>query len=60
MFRIQDKGSRIVVEWKNNYRQEMLKYLEDISIFEEESEDPSIRNLQRVQKWAKNGTEKNK
>ena len=30
----------------------MLKHLEDISIFEEESEYPSIRNLQRFQKWA--------
>ena len=52
MFRIQDKGSHILIGWKSNYRKEMLKYLEDISIFKEESEDPGIRNLQRVQKWA--------
>ena len=29
----------------------MLKYLEDISIFEEKGENSSVRNLQRVQKW---------
>ena len=52
MFLVQDKGSRLVVEWKNKYKQRMLNYLEDINVFKEETEDPSQRNMERVQKWA--------
>ena len=35
MFRIQDKGSRLVIEWKDKYREKMLSYLQDVSIFKE-------------------------
>ena len=33
MFRVQDKGSRLVLESKERYKAKMLQYLEDISVF---------------------------
>ena len=35
MFRIQDKGFHLVIEWKHKYKEGILKYLEDINIFKE-------------------------
>ena len=51
MFRIQDKGSRLVIEWKHKYKEGILKYLEDINFFKEESDNPCNRNLQKVKNW---------
>ena len=51
IFQIQDKGSRLVIEWKENYMKQMLKYLENISIFKEEEENPTLQNLKRIQEW---------
>ena len=55
MFRIQDKGSRLVLEWKDKYREKMLSYFENLSIFQEETKDPSERNkarvVERARKW---------
>ena len=51
MFRIQDKGSRLVIEWKHKYKEGILKYLEDINIFKEENDNPCNRNLQKVKNW---------
>ena len=48
MFRIQDNCSRLVVEWKHKYKEEVLKYLEAINIFKEENDNPCERNLQKV------------
>ena len=53
MFRIQDKGSWLVLEWKDKYREKILNYIEDISIFKEETEDPSEINKARVVEWAR-------
>ena len=39
MFRVQDKGSRLVVESKERYKEKMLQYLEDISVFREDGEN---------------------
>ena len=36
MFRVQDKGSRLVLESKERYKEKMLQYLEDISVFRED------------------------
>ena len=44
MFRIQDKGSRLVIEWKDKYCEKMLSYLQDVSIFKEEAENPFEEN----------------
>ena len=46
MFRIQDKGSWLVLEDK--YREKMLSYLEHISMFKEETEDPCERNKSKL------------
>ena len=42
-----------MIEWKDQYRRKMLNYLEDISIFKEELENPSERNKGRVNEWAR-------
>ena len=41
MFRVQDKGSRIVLESKERYNELMYKYLGDKSIFREDQVDQS-------------------
>ena len=48
MFRIQDKGSRLVIEWKENNSNLMLEYLEDIYVFKEEEENPTLQNLKSI------------
>ena len=52
MFRVQDKGSRLVIDWKDKYLEKMLNYLEGISIFKEETEPPLEKNEQKVNQWA--------
>ena len=52
MFRIQDKGSRLVIEWKDKYREKMLSYLQDVSISKEEAENPLEDNERKVNEWA--------
>ena len=51
MFRIQDKGSRLLLEWKDKYREKMLSYRENI--FQEDTEDPSERSKAKVVQWAR-------
>ena len=53
MLRIQDKGSQLVLKWKDKYQEKMLSYLEDTSIFKEEPKDPSERNKARIVEWAR-------
>ena len=52
MFRVQDKGSRLVTEWKDKYCVKMLNCLEDMSIFKGETEPPQEKNEQKVNQWA--------
>ena len=42
-----------MIEWKDQYRRKMLSYLEDISIFKEELENPIERNKGRINEWAR-------
>ena len=53
MFRIQDKGSRLVVELKETYNKKMLNYLEDVSIFQENHEDQCQVNEKKVNDWVR-------
>ena len=53
MFRIQDKGSRLVVELKERYNKKMLNYLEDVSIFQENDEDQCQANEKKVNDWVR-------
>ena len=48
MFRIQDKGSRLVVESKEKYEEKMLEYLENKIIFGEDQQEVSRENEKRV------------
>ena len=51
MFRVQDKGSRLVLESKERYKAKMLQYLEDINVFREDGEDQSRENEEKVNNW---------
>ena len=53
MFRIQDKGSRLVVKCKERYKRKMLDYLEDVSIFQENGEDQCQANMKKVNDWVR-------
>ena len=51
MFRVQDKGSRLVLESKERYKAKMLQSLADISVFREDWEDQSRENEEKVNNW---------
>ena len=51
MIRVQDKGSRIVIEEKERYKQKMLQYLEDTNTFREDEEDQSEEYQKEVKQW---------
>ena len=51
--RIQDKGSRFVVDWRNRYVNKTLQYVQNTSTFSSNDEDPSLENHKRVGKWCK-------
>ena len=40
MFRIQDKGSRLVLEWKDKYQEKMLSYIVDIAYSKKKQKIP--------------------
>ena len=52
MFRIQDKGSRLVVEYKDHYKEKMEEYLNDERIFREDEADNSRENRREIESWA--------
>ena len=55
VIRIQDKGSRFVVEWRDRYVNKTLQYVQDTGTFSSNDKDPSLENHTRggemVQKW---------
>ena len=59
MFRIQDKGSRLVVELKERYKRKMLDYLEDVSIFQENDENQCQANEKKSMTGLENGKIRN-
>ena len=52
MFRIQDKGARFTIEWKEDYERKVEEYLKDARIFREDQEDTSKENKEAVRAWA--------
>ena len=52
IIRVQDKGSSFVLDFKETYFQECMKYLEDENTFRQETEDPSEKHAQVVNEWA--------
>ena len=53
MFRIQDKGSRLVVEHKENYKRKVEEYVQDEKVFREDEADNSVANRRKGEAWAK-------
>ena len=53
MSRVQDKGSRLVIESKEQYKEKMLKYVENENIFKEDQADTIKENEEKVNKWVK-------
>ena len=51
MFIVQDEGSRLVLESKERYKEKMLQYLEDISVFREDEDNQSRENEEKVNNW---------
>ena len=51
MIRVQDKGSRFVVESKTRYVEQMLQYLENRDTFQENESDQSELYEQKVKDW---------
>ena len=49
---MQDKGSSFVLDFKETYFQECMKYLEDENTFRQEKEDPGEKHAQVVNEWA--------
>ena len=50
--RVQDKGSRFVVDWKETYIRKSMEHLGDNSTFVSNEVDPSVLNNQAVREWA--------
>ena len=55
---MQDKGSSFVIDFKEAYCQECMKYLEDKNTFIQEREDPSEKHAQIVIEWAEKWKER--
>ena len=52
MFRVQDKGARLCIEWKERYKNKVEDYLQDTRIFRQEDQDRSDENQRKVIDWA--------
>ena len=48
VIRIQDKGSRFAVDWRDRYVNKTLQYVQDTGTFSSNDEDPSLENHKRV------------
>ena len=52
MSRVQDKGGRLFVEWKERYKSKVEGYLESKRIFRGGDHDTSEENRTKVIEWA--------
>ena len=52
MFRVQDKGARMCIEWKERYKKKVEDYLQDTRIFRQGDQDRSDENQTKVIDWA--------
>ena len=52
LFRVQDKGSRLVVEWKKDYVNKVFEHLQDSNTFREEDHDKSNEYASTIKMWA--------
>ena len=51
VIRVQNKGSRFVVDWKTNYESKMLEYLQDDSTCRQSNEDLNELISERVNRF---------
>ena len=52
VIRVQDKGSRFVIDWKSRYKSKTLDYLQDETTFRETDGDPNELISEQVARWA--------
>ena len=50
--RVEDKGSGLVVDWKENYFRECSEFISDESISSKDDKDLSEKNWEKVRQWA--------
>ena len=58
VIRVQGKGSRFVVDWKETYIQKLVEHIGDNITFVCNEVDPSVPNDQAVRKWAQKWEER--
>ena len=51
VIRVQDKGSRFVIDWKRRYKSKTLEYLTDETTFRETDGDPNQLISRKVEGW---------
>ena len=51
VIRVQDKGSRFVVDWKSRYKSKTMEYLQDETTFKQTEEDPNKLIFEKVERW---------
>ena len=51
VIRVQDKGSRFVIDWTNRYKSKSLEYLTDETTFRETDGNPNQFISQKVERW---------
>jgi hypothetical protein len=52
LFRCQDKGARLVIDFKERYYEKITDYLEDKRTFREDNRDLTTENKLKVSQWA--------
>ena len=58
VIRVQDKGSRFVVDWKERYIRKSMEHIGDNSTFVCNEVDLSVLNNQAVREWAQKWEER--
>ena len=50
VIRVQDKGSRFVVDWKSGYKSKTMEYLQDETTFRQTEDDPNKLTSENVER----------
>ena len=58
VIRVEDKGSRFVVDWKETYIRKSMEHLGDNNTFVSNEVDPNVLNNQAVREWAQKWEER--
>ena len=52
VIRVQDKGSKFVIDWKSKYIENISNYIGDRSTFRQEIDNPTEKHKMLVKQWA--------